>query len=555
MDIFRNFDLLSVGLVMAATGILGYIAYFNDTKSVTNRYFLFFSLAAMSWSVFNYLSYQIWDAHTALWLLRIVIFLAVWLCYYLYRLLIVFPDAASPSDDIRVKWFAYALAWLTSLLTLSPFVFKSVEVFSSEGRVSYTQNGPGIYVFGIVVICLVAAGITVLVRKARAASGELKHQIKTTLSGIIVTFTLLIIFNFLLPAFLNSARYIPYGGVFMFPFLAAVTWAIYRHRLMNIKLVSTEILTFVLSIAMLLETVVSGDVLSLMFRVSLFLLVLSVGILLIKSVLKEVRQREQLETLTRKLEDVNEKLQALDKVRSEFISMVSHQLRTPPTTIKWYIAGILAGDFGPISEDVREGLIKAQMTNNSQISLIEDLLNVSRIEHGTMEFVFSPTNLDRLIDITVQELTPAAMMKGLKLVYKRPKKRVPDISADKEKIRQVINNLIDNAIKYTKEGFVSVTLSQEGDNIQVAVTDTGKGIKPEDKERLFKRFSRSSDSGQYAAGLGLGMFVAKIILSQHHGQIRAESQGVDKGSTFYFTVPLHANLGANAVYDLKKGVH
>ena len=124
--------------------------------------------------------------------------------------------------------------------------------------------------------------------------------------------------------------------------------------------------------------------------------------------------------------------------------------------------------------------------------------------------------------------------------------------ADKEKLRQVINNLIDNAIKYTKNGAVTVKLEKTGNNIAIKVADTGKGIAKEDQKNLFEKYARTKDSSKYTAGLGLGLYLAKVIVQQHAGKIWAESEGIGRGSTFIISLPIKSGIKATATFDLAK---
>lgn len=251
--------------------------------------------------------------------------------------------------------------------------------------------------------------------------------------------------------------------------------------------------------------------------------------------------------LYEKLKVANEQLKALDKARAEFISIASHQLRTPPATIKWYLGAILAGDFGALADDLKAALQRTNVTNEAQIATIDDLLNASRIERGKLEFFFEKNPLEPVVSALVEQMTPLAAMKKLVLEYTPPVAKLPDILMDKEKVRQVVNNMIDNAIKYSKTGTIKVALKQEDDSLVIRVSDNGKGISADELKTIFEKYSRGHDSVTHATGLGLGMYVAKVIVEQHLGKIWAESEGVGKGSTFCFSLPIHSDLKPTTV--------
>ncbi len=177
------------------------------------------------------------------------------------------------------------------------------------------------------------------------------------------------------------------------------------------------------------------------------------------------------------------------------------------------------------------------------------MLNVSRIERGKMEFMFEETDVEALARAAYEQLIPMSLEKKLELTYKAPQSPLPKIMADKEKLRQVMNNLIDNALKYTKSGMVSVSIFRTNAAIQFQVTDTGKGIPAGHFDEIFEKFTRGKESIKQSAGLGLGLYVAKVIIEQHKGKIWAESQGEGKGSTFIFTLPIHNHLTKTTLLD------
>jgi signal transduction histidine kinase len=200
---------------------------------------------------------------------------------------------------------------------------------------------------------------------------------------------------------------------------------------------------------------------------------------------------------------------------------------------------------------VKKAVVTAETTNNSLISLIDDLLNASRIERGKMEFVYEPTDMLKITQITVDQLTPLALQRKQKIVYHPPKVEIPLVNADREKLRQVINNLIDNAIKYTPvDGIITVELSKTAKDVMVRVKDTGRGIKPTELENIFKKYDRGGKKMD-SQGLGLGLYVARVVMQQHQGKIWAESEGEGKGSTFVISLPLNIDL-KNSTLDLVK---
>ncbi|MDO8260135.1 MAG: ATP-binding protein [Candidatus Magasanikbacteria bacterium] len=257
-----------------------------------------------------------------------------------------------------------------------------------------------------------------------------------------------------------------------------------------------------------------------------------------------LKLKEEVERATRDLVVANKKLIKLDEAKSEFISIASHQLRTPLTIIKGYISMILEGNFGELTPGEKESLDKVYASNERLIQLVENLLNISRIESGRLQFDYRVMQLETIVDSVIEELEPKAKGKGLKFTYKKTKKKLPAINIDEEKIRQVVMNLVDNAIKYTRKGNVTVTLvpaksrdPKIGDCLQFSVSDSGMGISSEDLPNLFKKFSRGTGSSLvHTEGTGLGLYVARQMIEAHRGRIWAESKGENKGSKFCFKI-------------------
>ena len=254
-----------------------------------------------------------------------------------------------------------------------------------------------------------------------------------------------------------------------------------------------------------------------------------------------IKLQKEVERATRDLTKANEQLKKLDAAKSEFISIASHQLRTPLTVIKGYISMLLEGNFGVLTKPEIESLEKVYLSNERLISLVENLLDISRIESGQLEFNFKQVDLSKLVTSVVDKLSDDAKKKNLILEYKPLAKPLPKIKIDEEKIRKVIMNLIDNAIKYTKQGSIVITLELLNHSLKFCVTDSGLGIKSEDMVNMFKKFSRGTGiSLIYTEGTGLGLYAARLTIKAHQGNIWVEPNGAGQGSKFCFELPIKA---------------
>ena len=237
--------------------------------------------------------------------------------------------------------------------------------------------------------------------------------------------------------------------------------------------------------------------------------------------------------------DVTERKQ-LDRQKSEFIFIASHQLRTPLTAIKWFLEMLLAGDAGKLQETQEKFLKNAFESNERMIDLINDLLSVSRIESGTIELVPVPTNVSEMLKGVVEENMPLAAEK--KVTLELFPAELPRVEIDPKLVRQVFMNLISNAIKYTPSGgTVRVTAGQDGAFLTFSVKDTGIGIPPDEVPLLFTKFFRATNAAKSdAEGTGLGLYVVKRIVELSGGSL-SFTTALGQGSSFTFTLPVEGS--------------
>jgi len=249
--------------------------------------------------------------------------------------------------------------------------------------------------------------------------------------------------------------------------------------------------------------------------------------------------QQKIANATKELRSSNAVLRRLDEIKDEFISMASHQLRTPLTSVKGYISMVIEGDAGKISPSQKQLLDQAFMSSENMVHLINDFLNVSRLQSG--KFVIDKTDVDLsvLVEEEMNGLRPNATARGMKLVYKKPTK-FPIVQIDEGKFRQVVMNFADNAIYYSHENSsIIVSLGVEGNEIVFTVKDTGIGVPKAEQDKLFAKFYRAANAKvQRPDGTGVGIFLAKKVVDAHGGAIVFESTE-GKGSTFGFRLPIH----------------
>lgn len=244
-----------------------------------------------------------------------------------------------------------------------------------------------------------------------------------------------------------------------------------------------------------------------------------------------------LEDASRKLAAANEQLKQLDRLKDEFVSAAAHALRSPMTAIKGYLSMVLEGDGGAIPDKARDFLTGAYEGNDRLIRLVNHMLDISRIESGRLIFNLTQVQLEDLVQSEVTGLKILAQAKGLSLIYEPPSTPLPKVKVDPDRLREVINNLVGNAIKFTAQGSVIITHTIKDDFLLTHVSDTGPGIAPEDVKHLFQKFTQVRLTSGKTSGSGLGLYVSQIIMKEFGGNITLVSQ-VSKGSTFTFSIPL-----------------
>lgn len=262
-------------------------------------------------------------------------------------------------------------------------------------------------------------------------------------------------------------------------------------------------------------------------------------------------------TLYQELIETNHKLEKLERLKSEFISIVSHELRTPLTSIKNSLDILMSGRCGEITPAADKFLSMAMRNVQRLSGIINDLLDLSKIEAGKMDFNFAPVNINTVIDYVKSALSEVAKSKGLTIITDTPD-NLPEITADSQRLEQVLTNLVSNAIKFTPENKTikisssivnskdlkineyfkdSINLA-EGNYIEVCVEDEGIGIAQKDLLHAFDKFAQIENSlSRKAGGTGLGLPIAKQLLEAHHGAIWCDSE-LNKGSKFYFVIPV-----------------
>lgn len=353
-----------------------------------------------------------------------------------------------------------------------------------------------------------------------------------------------------------------YGLFGMTFFMGVLGYMIVKFKAFNIKVIGAQALIISLFILIASQfAFIQNPTNKILNGITLFL-VSVFGFNLIKGVKREIAQKEalaqaneeinerknQLQRISDHLANANAKLKELDNAKSEFVSIVAHQLQGPPTTVKGYSMLLTEGSYGELNPEQKDIIQKIFNANEQQVAFVDDLLSVSRLESGRVIFNFEKSQMADICQEVIDNLFVKAKDKSLYLEFNKPEQTVPEIKVDKAKMREAISNLVDNAIKYTKRGGVNLSLTIcslggekciRGNHLRIMVSDTGIGIPNDEMPRLFSKFSRGKDVKRLNAnGTGLGLYVVKMISEGNRGKVWVESDGEGKGSRFIIELPI-----------------
>lgn len=250
------------------------------------------------------------------------------------------------------------------------------------------------------------------------------------------------------------------------------------------------------------------------------------------------KEKEELKEANRKLREERERFEEANHFKMHLLSLTSHQVKTPLGIIRGYATLLREGFYGEVTDRQREILSKLEFSAEDVITLVDNLIDLRKVEEGRIQYQMSRCDFAKLARQASEEMGHMAMAKGLNLSFEGPTEKMM-IYGDEQKLRHVVQNLIDNAVKYTEHGSIAVKLEDKGNAVILAVADSGLGIPHKVLPLLFEEYVRDERLRQIR-GSGMGLHIARIFVEAHQGKIWAESRGEGKGSTFYVALPKEA---------------
>jgi len=523
-----NIEIFVLLLSCVVNFLLAGFIYFKNPKEKINIFFTGSVLMLVLWTVAVIFA-RLTNEHV-IWIKSAYFFSTSALLFFLLFLK-YFPSPKLPFNKIIFSLLMILGVLFLVLIFPTRFLIKLDPTITHIGGLDRSiVYGKGVDFYLYYMVLFIIFVIISFIQKYQKANKTQKMQIKLTSLGILLFLLLAASTNLFIPR-LFKIDLGNIGPAFSFIMVGFMGYAIGRYKLFELKVIASEIIIVLIWTILLIQIIVAENT---FWKVvgSCVLIIFSVlGYSLVKSIYKEIEFRK-------KLQKAYQELQKLDKAKSEFLSIASHQLRTPLSIMKGYLSMILEGNYGNVSPKIRNITENLFQTNEQLIKLVNNLLNISRIEAGKMEMNLENISITNLIKETIKEIEPEAKEKGLYIVYKE-KTKIPYIQIDPDKIKQVLLNILDNAIKYTEKGGINITSEIQDSCVLIKITDTGVGMTREEIQSIFTSFKRGEAGEKFwTGGSGLGLYVAKKFVEMHRGKIWAESKGPGKGSTFYIELPI-----------------
>ncbi|MDP9249530.1 MAG: ATP-binding protein [bacterium] len=504
---------------------VGFFVFFQNKKSLQNRLLFLVMLAFSAWVFFDLI---LWanerpDFIMFFWSMILLVEPLV------YALCVYFIDVFIEKKDISFKKKVGIFSLLLPIIFLLPTQFTLISFDLSNCYREPIEGPVATYYIYLLEIVYSFWILFFAFRKLNRPAGTERKQIILITSGI-----MLFLLSFVSGNIVGSITEnwtLAQIGLFCIPIFAVfLAYMIVKFKTFNAKMIAAQALVFALAMSVLGILFVRNIENIRMVAFGTLILILIVGYLLVRGVKREIEQRER-------LAELNVSLRDLIKQRESLVHLITHKVKGSFTRTKFIFAGILDGTFGDITPEIKKIAEQGLEFDKGGIETVDLVLNVANLQNGLIKYDMKPVDFKDVVTQTVEEKRLAVEAKGLKMELSIEKERY-QLLGDAFWLKEVVNNLIENSIKYTKEGKIMVSLS-DGGKILLSVKDTGLGITEEDKKNLFTEGGRGKDSVKVNVdSTGYGLFTVKMIVEAHKGRVWAESEGQGKGSQFYVELPM-----------------
>lgn len=523
---------------------ISFLLFINRPTDRTVRYFALMSAMILGWLVTLFFFYVTIDHVTLILVGRYNFAFSTLAIMVSYPLVLSFPG--------RVRWFGRRTYWTViasgvalSIVTVASDLVDRNELFAGIDRI--TDFGPLYPAYAGYLLAVIALSTTAFVFKVRATAGADRRALVCLAVGWCGA-TVWACFTQVLIPFLTRNYWTQHLGSIGVLFLVAMTsFAVIRYRLLNARILAAEFIMSFIVLLFVLNLSLAVSVVQLAAAAFALVASLGLGLALIWRVRVDDERREELLDVSHRLEASNRRLRNIDEIKTDFLSIASHQLRTPVAVIRGYLALIREGTYGPVSKALGEKLGQIRDMNDRLVHLINGLLNVSRIEKNRLEYDCRPTDVVGLIGKAVEEMTPRGTAAPVKPVFIRPARTLPEAYIDGEKVYEVLVNLLDNSLKFTPSGSIKVSAESrpETNAVIVRVADTGRGMNAEEQDRAFEKYHHIRRTGEKTApvGIGIGLYICATFIRGMGGDIWIERTEPGKGTVIAVSLPIQPAAG------------
>lgn len=518
------------GLVNGITSIaLGVVVFMNGPRKAFNQVFALFALSMAVWSGGYYFWLLSDSAQEALLWVKIFNIGAVFIPVLQYHWV---THSLSIRRQTLLR-FGYSIAVIFAVLPFTRFEPYYIANITDVMGFNFWPEA-GILYAGYILfdyILFFTLGFVEAYRIQLYRTDKVVHGIARQLLWVVAFGPVAGLTNFPL---WYGLPLIPYGNFFVFLYVFILAYAIFKYNYMKIRQGLVSMVTVIVSAFLLVDVLISETIVSQITRFFALIIFLYFAFLMYRSFEREMEEREKSQKLSTELQVVNERLIRLDKAKSDMLSIAAHQLRTPLTAMNGYMSLVLDGSTGEkLGATTSDMLTKVSRATGRLSTLVNNLLNMSRIDDGRMQYAMEPTQIEELITETAGTFDVLAQAQGLTLKLDLPSAPLAPVLIDDGKMHEVISNLINNAIKYTKEGSITVRVWQhDPQHVRFSVRDTGVGVPQDVIGKLFSKFSRADRQQMNTEGAGIGLYVCYNIVRDHGGRIWVDSDGEGKGSEF-----------------------
>ncbi len=538
-----NLDVINILVVLVAliNTVYGLIVYSRNRKNHTNLSFFLLTLAVSAWgfSMFAYRGFNNLD--TVILFSRILYVSAAAIPTAFLYFVFIFPR----ENGIFTEWQKYLLPIPFALVAVSSLVpdwlIQSVDIVPLGERIIIFNQQLHLW-YGLYIVGYFGAGYFIILKRLVGATGVYRLQLLYIISGTLVATLIGITTNLILPL-LGVFALNWFGQVGVVVMIAAISYAILKHHLFNVRVIATEISVAALWVFIFIRTFLSDDPQEKITNTGLLALTIIVGIFLIRSIQKdierEISEKEKEIQHRKEVEKLAEDLETANKGQEGLIHTISHEVKGGLARAGGVFASIIEGDYDSDARGMKEELAEALRLNRRDVADLEQTLLAFNPRLGTEAYNIEIFDFRAALMETLKNLKTGAEAKNLALETRADEKESYIITGDRAKIvSRVLHNLIENAILYTPTGRITASLSKKDGKILLSVTDTGIGIAPEDMRVLFTRGGHGQESIKVNVhSTGNGLYLAKTVVEKHGGKIWAESHGAGKGATFFVELP------------------